>query len=101
MANYKSNLDEHEKIMNDRGQRKKLHDNKINELENRENAYNTKLFPLVDETDSIDKEILEVKKKIQTLRKGKRSQVDAQQTEYKRKNENEKSIELNAREIEE
>jgi hypothetical protein len=35
----------------------------------------------VDETDAIDKEILEVKKKIQTLRKGKRSQVDAYQTE--------------------
>lgn len=54
-----------------------MHENKINELEGRENAYNTKLFPLVDETDAIDKEILEVKKKIQTIRKGKRSQVDA------------------------
>lgn len=47
------------------------------ELENKENEYNTKLFPLVDETDAIDKEILEVKKKIQSLRKGKRAQVDA------------------------
>jgi len=54
-----------------------LHENKINELENKENAYNTYLFPLVDESDAVDKEILEVKKKIQSLRKGKRSQMDA------------------------
>jgi len=54
-----------------------LHENKIISLENREDAYNNNLFPLVDETDAIDKEILEVKKRIQTLRKGKRSQVDA------------------------
>ena len=100
MPQYISQKEEHEKIINDRNYRKKLHENKIISLENREDAYNNNLFPLVDETDAIDKEILEVKKRIQTLRKGKRSQVDAQQSEYRRKNENEKSIELTAREIE-
>lgn len=70
------------------------------ELDNKEDSYNTKLFPLVDETDAIDKEILEIKKKIQSLRKGKRAQVEAYQSEFKKKNENEKSIELTAREIE-
>lgn len=54
-----------------------MQQNKIMELENKEDAYNTKLFPLVDETDALDKEILEVKKKIQSLRKGKRAQVEA------------------------
>lgn len=100
MPQYISQKEEHEKIINDRNYRKKLHENKIISLENREDAFNNNLFPLVDETDAIDKEILEVKKRIQTLRKGKRSQVDAQQSEYRRKNENEKSIELTAREIE-
>jgi hypothetical protein len=77
MPQYISQKEEQEKIINDRNYRKKLHENKIILLENREDAFNNNLFPLVDETDAIDKEILEVKKRIQTLRKGKRSQVDA------------------------
>jgi len=77
MPQYISQKEEQEKIINDRSYRKKLHENKIILLENREDAFNNNLFPLVDETDAIDKEILEVKKRIQTLRKGKRSQVDA------------------------
>jgi len=77
MPQYISQKEEHEKIINDRNYRKKLHENKIISLENREDAFNNNLFPLVDETDAIDKEILEVKKRVQTLRKGKRSQVDA------------------------
>jgi len=77
MPQYISQKEEQEKIINDRNYRKKLHENKIILLENREYAFNNNLFPLVDETDAIDKEILEVKKRIQTLRKGKRSQVDA------------------------
>ena len=72
MPQYISQKEEQEKIINDRNYRKKLHENKIILLENREDAFNNNLFPLVDETDAIDKEILEVKKRIQTLRKGKR-----------------------------
>jgi len=55
MPQYISQKEEQEKIINDRNYRKKLHENKIILLENREDAFNNNLFPLVDETDAIDK----------------------------------------------